>query len=133
MDMIELTAKVKRGIDCHTCTDGKFSCGDCPYQKEAPYCSLKLIIDAGQVIDYWKGKYELTKESHDQLSDVLKQPMMILNIPHQKILSDPIDIRTTLREAEALRKIADAGNKASEALRDVTKAFHDLKEVFPDD
>lgn len=119
----DLIKKVEAGAKAHMLPSGSGKCRNCPY-KHTDSCTMALAQDVATVISNLKGKHEST---------LLQEPVMILNIPNQKILSDPIDIRTTLKEAEALRKMADAGNKASEALRDVTKALHDLKEVFPDD
>ena len=116
-EMDKLTQKVKDGLAHHSLI-GFGSCDGCPYINR-PSCAASLSEDALKVVDYWKDKYEST---------LLQEPVMILNIPNQKIVSDPIDIRTTLKEAEALRKMADAGNKASEALREVTSALKDLKE-----
>jgi phage FluMu protein Com len=60
--------------------------------------------------------------------------MILHTNPEPSIVKiDSVDIKKTLKYSEALQKVADAGNKASEALRDVIEVIKGLKEVFPDE
>ena len=122
-EMDKLTLKVKDGLMHHQyatkpCDGCPYKCGPMPFS-----CSSRLAEDALKVIDYWKGKYENT---------VLQQPMMILHNP-EPIRIEPVDIRSTLKSIEAMKRLEKVAKRATESLSEASEAIHALKEELKDD